>query len=71
MSEDKTIVQQFRGTTAQHSNYVGPEGQITVDTDKDTVVVQDGVTIGGHPLAKEERRVEGDGVYIKGGAAIL
>lgn len=45
------VIQQARGTTAQHANYVGPEGQITVDTDKKTLVVQDGVMPGGNPLA--------------------
>lgn len=41
-----------RGTTAQHSTFTGLEGEITVDTTKDTVVVHDGVTAGGVPLAK-------------------
>lgn len=42
-----------RGTTAQHSSFTGLVGEITVDTDKDTVVVHDGSTAGGIPLAKE------------------
>ena len=46
-------IQQYRGTTEQHANYTGPIGEITVDTTKNTAVVQDGVTAGGHPLAKE------------------
>lgn len=42
-----------RGTTAQHASFVGLEGEVTVDTDKDTLVLHDGVTAGGHPMAKE------------------
>lgn len=44
-------VQQFRGTTAQHAKYTGRPGELTVDTDKNVVVVHDGVTAGGHPMA--------------------
>ena len=42
-----------RGTTSQHSSFTGAEGEVTVDTTKDTVVVHDGSTAGGTPLAKE------------------
>ncbi len=42
-----------RGTTAQHSTFTGAEGEATVDITKDTLVVHDGSTVGGHPLAKE------------------
>tara|TARA_R100001594_G_scaffold818_1_gene3384 strand:- start:21 stop:1097 length:1077 start_codon:yes stop_codon:yes gene_type:complete len=42
-----------RGTTSQHSSFTGAEGEVTVDTTKDTVVVHDGSTAGGVPLAKE------------------
>lgn len=45
---------QFRGgTTVQHSTFTGANREITVDTDKDTLVVHDGTTIGGFPLARE------------------
>ena len=43
-------VQRRRGTTAQHTTFTGAAGETTVDTDKNTVVVHDGVTVGGHPL---------------------
>ena len=43
----------YRGTTQQHSDYAGPVGEITVDTEKYTVVVQNGAT-GGVPLARED-----------------
>lgn len=48
-----TSVQRRRGSTVQHTAFTGLEGEITVDTTKDTAVVHDGVTLGGFPLAKE------------------
>lgn len=42
-----------RGTTAQHSTFTGAEGEVTVDTTKDTLVVHDGTTAGGVPLIKD------------------
>lgn len=41
-----------RGTTTQHSTFTGLAGEVTVDTTKKTVVVHDGSTAGGIPLAK-------------------
>ena len=41
-----------RGTTSQHSSFTGAEGEVTVDTTKDSLVVHDGSTAGGHPIAK-------------------
>ena len=43
-----------RGTTTQHGSFTGAEGEVTVDTTKDTVVVHDGSTAGGHPVAAED-----------------
>jgi len=43
-----------RGTTTQHSTFTGLAGEVTVDTTKDTVVVHDGATAGGIPLATGE-----------------
>jgi len=48
-----------RGTTVQHSTFTGAEGEITVDTDKDTLVVHDGVTAGGKPLSTESTVTSG------------
>ena len=48
-----TQIQRRRGTTTQHGSFTGAVGEITIDTTKDTVVVHDGSTVGGHPLAKE------------------
>jgi len=47
-------VQRRRGTTSEHSGFTGAEGEITVDTTLDTLVVHDGSTAGGFPLAKAD-----------------
>jgi len=39
-----TEVKRRRGTTTQHSTFTGAEGEITVDTTKNTLVVHDGST---------------------------
>ena len=41
------------GTTAEHSTFTGAVREVTVDTDKNTIVVHDGTTAGGHALALE------------------
>ena len=43
-----------RGTTAQHASFTGAEGEVTIDTTKDTAVVHDGAQAGGRPLARED-----------------
>jgi len=43
-----------RGTTSQHSSFTGAEGEVTIDTTKDTAVVHDGSQAGGRPLARED-----------------
>jgi len=49
------LLQLRRGNTAQHNTtnggFTGAVGEVTVDTDKDTLVVHDGSTVGGSPLA--------------------
>lgn len=47
-----TAIQRRRGTTAQHANFTGLVGEITVDTTLNTLVVHDGATPGGVRLAK-------------------
>ena len=42
-----------RGSTSQHNSFTGAIGEVTVDTSKKTLVVHDGLTQGGIPLAKE------------------
>jgi len=48
-----TQVQFRRGNTAQTSTFTGASAEITVDTDKKTIVVHDGSTAGGFALARE------------------
>ena len=47
-----TAIQRRRGTTTQHGSFTGLAGEITIDTTKNTIVVHDGSTAGGIPLAK-------------------
>ena len=44
-------VQFRRGTTTEISTFIGVEGEVVVDTTKDVLVVMDGVTAGGFPVA--------------------
>jgi hypothetical protein len=46
-------VQLRRGTTAQHAVYTGPQGEVTVDTDKNALVLHDGATAGGKVIGRE------------------
>ena len=46
-----TVLQLRRGTTAEHSSFTGAEGEVTINTTKDTLVVHDGATQGGFELA--------------------
>nr|BAR31685.1 hypothetical protein [uncultured Mediterranean phage uvMED] len=43
-----------RGTTTQHASFTGAEGELTIDTTKDTAVVHDGSTQSGHTLLRED-----------------
>ena len=43
-----------RGTTAEHASFTGAEGEITLDTTKDTIVVHDNYTAGGRPMLRED-----------------
>jgi hypothetical protein len=58
-----TTLQFRRYDTANIANLTGSVGEIFIDMDKDTVVVQDGSTAGGFPLARE-------GAYLQANAAM-
>ena len=68
-----------RGTTTDHQSFTGAEGEITIDTSKDTLVVHDGTTVGGHPLTKANQargwttteHFLSDGTWTKTGKADL
>lgn len=47
------ILQLRRNTTTELSSERGSIGEIIIDTNKNTAVVMDGTTSGGHPMAKE------------------
>lgn len=54
-----------RGTTTEHSTFTGAVGEVTVDTDKDTIVVHDGATTGGTPLATAaDNSLKADTTYV-------
>jgi|LWDU01.1.fsa_nt_gi hypothetical protein len=48
------LVQRRRGSTADHDNFIGAIGEITVDTTLDTIRVHDGTTPKGFPLARQD-----------------
>lgn len=48
-----------RGSTIQSNSFLGEEGELYIDKDKDTIVVHDGVTVGGKPLATESFVIDG------------
>jgi hypothetical protein len=52
------ILRLRRGTTAAHSCYVGPSGEVTIDTDKNVVVIHDGSTPGGFPALTQSSLIE-------------
>tara|TARA_Y100000401_G_scaffold95434_1_gene82173 strand:+ start:873 stop:2192 length:1320 start_codon:yes stop_codon:yes gene_type:complete len=54
-----------RGTTSQHSSFTGAEGECTVDTTKDTLVVHDGTVAGGRPLLRQDLDNIGTGVITE------
>ena len=43
-----------RGTTTEHATFTGAEGEITVNTTKDTLVVHDGATAGGFEMLRAD-----------------
>jgi hypothetical protein len=65
-----TQIQTRRGTTSQHSSFTGAAGEITVDTDKNVVVVHDGSTAGGHPLQKPSDAVQKSGDTMTGALGV-
>jgi len=50
-----TQVQWRGGSTAEHSTFTGAAREVTVDTQKKTLVVHDGSTAGGEPLLREDQ----------------
>ena len=54
-----------KGTTLQNNAYTGALAEVTIDTTKNTIVIHDGVTTGGHPLPTTADLIEASlGVYL-------
>lgn len=66
-----TQVQRRKGTTAQHASFTGASAELTVDTTKNTVVVHNGSTAGGFPLAKETGSALSVTSLTSSGAAVI
>ena len=66
-----TQVQRRKGTTVQHSTFTGASAELTVDTTKNTVVVHNGATAGGFPLAKDSEVVHLTGAETVAGVKTL
>jgi len=59
-----TQIQWRRGTTAQTASFTGVVGEATVDTSKNTLVIHDGTTAGGFPLARESA-LSANAIYLQ------
>ena len=59
-----TQIQRRRGTTGEHSTFTGAAGEITIDSTKNTVVVHDGSTAGGFPLATEANALSASNIGV-------
>ena len=57
-------VQLRRGTTAENNNFTGAIGEVTIDTDTNTLRVHDGITPGGTPLARASDGVPTNADYV-------
>jgi hypothetical protein len=64
-------VQLRGGTTAEHSTFTGAAKEVTVDTTKKTLVVHDGSTAGGIPVAKAADTVNLTGAQTVAGVKTL
>lgn len=62
-------LQQYGNSTTELAGKAGAAKQLVVDTTKYTAVIMDGVTLGGHPLAKESRVIKSgtEGLLVNDG----
>jgi len=49
-----TQVQFRRGTSVQNNSFIGAAGELSIDSDNNTIRVHDGSTSGGHAVAKRD-----------------
>lgn len=66
-----TQVQFRRGTTAQNAGFTGANGEISIDTSKKTIIVHDGSTPGGFPLAPNTAYDKANDAYSLANAAYV
>lgn len=59
-----TQMQLRGGTTAENLLFTGAQREVTVDTDKNSLVVHDGITPGGYPAATEQQVADGTYFYV-------
>lgn len=52
------VLQLRRGTTSAHADFTGKIGEVTMDTDKHTLVVHDGSKAGGYPIQRADQSAE-------------
>ena len=57
-------VKRRRGTTAEHTTFPGVEGEITVDTDLQTIVVHNGTAPGKYLMRADGFNMEANSVGI-------
>lgn len=53
-----------RGTSAQNNAFTGAQGEVTVDTDANALRLHDGLTIGGHPIARSDLANVDDATFL-------
>lgn len=56
-----------RGTSTEHASFTGAEGEITVNTTKDTIVLHDGVQAGGYEMLRSDLNNLDSGTAIPAG----
>lgn len=61
----KSPVQQYGATQAELAAKAGVARQLVIDTTNNTVVVMDGVTAGGHPMAKAAVKIKSGSPNLK------
>ena len=62
-----TELQFRRGTTSEHASFTGAQSEVTHDIDRNALVVHDGSTQGGHPVARLDESIEGRKAQIAQG----
>ncbi len=60
-----------RGTTVNHASFTGHEGEVTVNTTTNELVVHDGVTVGGHTIGGVSANPSFDTLTVNGDVDVL